>query len=168
MSEATNISPSPRPTTSGEAPLRAKIRRSGASDEITPSAKAPSTSRQRAAHRSDEIALVVALDEVREHLGVGLAAKRVPFADQLGAQRGVVLDDPVVDDGDLRRAVQMRVRVLIGGPAVRRPARVADADRCRAAARRWPAARPTASSLPSAFEPTKLPRASMTAMPAES
>ena len=44
MSEATNISPSPSPTTSGEAPLRAKISRSGASDEITPSANAPWTS----------------------------------------------------------------------------------------------------------------------------
>ena len=55
-------------------------------------------------------------------------ANRVAFGDQLRAQRGVVLDDAVVDDGDFARTVEMRVRVFIGGPAVRRPARVADAD----------------------------------------
>ena len=39
----------------------------------------------------------------------------------------VVLDDAVVDDDDLAGAVAVRVRVLLGRPAVRRPARVADA-----------------------------------------
>ena len=39
----------------------------------------------------------------------------------------VVLDDAVVDDDDLAGAVAVRMRVLLGRPAVRRPARVADA-----------------------------------------
>ena len=80
MSEATNISSSPRPTISGVAPLRAKIRRSGVSDEMTPSANAPRTTRERLAHRCDEIAVVVRLDEVREHFGVGLGLKTWPCA----------------------------------------------------------------------------------------
>src|SRR5262249_26231276 len=41
----------------------------------------------------------------------------------------VVLDDAVVDEDDLAGA--MRMRVLLRGPAVRRPARVADARRAR-------------------------------------
>ena len=40
---------------------------------------------------------------------------------------GVVLDDAVVDDDDLARAVRVRVRVDVGGGAVRGPPRVADA-----------------------------------------
>ena len=39
----------------------------------------------------------------------------------------VVLDDAVVNDDDLAGAVAVRMRVLFGRPAVRRPARVADA-----------------------------------------
>ena len=74
MSEATNISPSPRPTISGVAPLRAKISRSGASDEMTPSANAPRTCASVSRTAVDQIALVVRLDQVREDLGVGLAA----------------------------------------------------------------------------------------------
>ena len=39
----------------------------------------------------------------------------------------IVLDDAVVDDDDLAGAVAVRVGVLLGRTAVRRPARVADA-----------------------------------------
>jgi hypothetical protein len=45
----------------------------------------------------------------------------------LGAQRGVILDDAVVDDGTAL-AGEMRMRVLGGRLAVRRPAGVRDAD----------------------------------------
>src|SRR5437899_8988132 len=38
----------------------------------------------------------------------------------------VVLDDAVVDDRDGLRAVTVRVRILVRGPAVGRPARVGD------------------------------------------
>ena len=40
----------------------------------------------------------------------------------------VVLDDPVVHDGNPPRAVGVRMGVAIAGPAVRRPARVADPE----------------------------------------
>ena len=45
----------------------------------------------------------------------------------LGAEREVVLDDAVVDDDDIAGAVEMRVRVVVGGLAVGGPAGVADA-----------------------------------------
>ena len=47
---------------------------------------------------------------------------------ELLLQVQVVLDDAVVDDDDLAGAVAMWVRVLLGGPAVRRPPGVADTD----------------------------------------
>ena len=50
-----------------------------------------------------------------------------PCALQLLLQIEIVLDDAVVDDDDLAGAVAVRMGVLLGRPAVRRPARVADA-----------------------------------------
>ncbi len=76
--------------------------------------------------------LVVNLaDEVGEDFGVGLGGKRVPGLDQRGAEHLVVFDDPVVDQGEAARLVEVRVGVFIDGPAVRGPARVADADAAR-------------------------------------
>ena len=51
-----------------------------------------------------------------------------PSAVELALQLEVVLDDAVVDDDDPAVAVAVRMRVLLGRPAVRRPARVADAE----------------------------------------
>ena len=50
-----------------------------------------------------------------------------PSAIELALDLEIVLDDAVVDDDDAAGAVAMRVRVLFGGPAVRGPARVAEA-----------------------------------------
>ncbi len=47
---------------------------------------------------------------------------------QLFSQLGVVFDDAVVDHGKLVSAVEVGVGVLVGGPAVGRPAGVADPD----------------------------------------
>ena len=83
---------------------------------------------QRAAHGVLEaVVLHLALDEVRDDFGVRLGDELVALALQLLLQIEVVLDDAVVDDDDLAGAVAMRVRVLLGRPAVGRPARVADA-----------------------------------------
>ena len=56
-------------------------------------------------------------------IGVGL--EPVAFGLELGAQFAEILDDAVVDDGNLRR--HMRMRVALRWTAVRRPARVSDA-----------------------------------------
>ena len=111
-------------------------------------ANMPRMQLQRAAHGVLEpVVLHLALDQVRDDLGVGLGLERVPLRLQLVLQLEVVLDDAVVDDDDAAGAVAVRVRVLFGRPAVRGPARVADAvhavDRFGRGSRSrgWPASR---------------------------
>ena len=80
------------------------------------------------AHRGDEVALVVALDEVRDDLGVRLRRELVAFVQQRRLQLAVVLDDPVEHEVDVAlQASRQRVRVLGADAAVRCPARVPDA-----------------------------------------
>jgi hypothetical protein len=69
----------------------------------------------------------VALDEVRDCLGVGLGAQDVPVGREVLAQLDVVLDDAVVHDRDLAGAVDVRVGVLLARLAVRRPPGVPNA-----------------------------------------
>ena len=73
------------------------------------------------------VALVGFLDEVGEDLGIGVALEHVAAALELLAQLGEVLDDAVVDHGDLAVAARVRVSVLDRGAPVRGPAGVADA-----------------------------------------
>ena len=54
-------------------------------------------------------------DQMDGHLGIGVAGELDPGGFQLAAQRRVVLDDAVMDDGDLSGGVAVRVRVAIGG-----------------------------------------------------
>ena len=100
----------------------------GSSAEISTSANSPRrySSARRTAF-SSPIALHLSLDEVGDDLGVGLGDEAVAFLLELPLEIEVVLDDAVVHDDDPARAVAVRVRVLLGRPAVRRPARVADA-----------------------------------------
>jgi hypothetical protein len=69
------------------------------------------------------------LDEVRHDFGVGVAVELVAAVGEFGPQLVVVLDDAVVDDRHLARAVGVRVGVRVAGRAVGAPAGVADADR---------------------------------------
>jgi hypothetical protein len=81
----------------------------------------------RLLHRGDEIAVVIALDEMHDDFRVGLRGKRVSFGEQRLPQFAVVLDDPVEHDRELVLvATGQRMRVLLGDAAVRRPARVAE------------------------------------------
>ena len=92
-------------------------------------------------HRAHEIAVVMALDEVHDDLGVGLRRERVALGDERVLELAVVLDDPVEHDREPPFvAAGERVRVVLGHAAVRRPARVPEpvtsrASRCRPAAR---------------------------------
>lgn len=93
---------------------------------------------QHGQHRGREIArgvavAVLAPDQVDGDLGVGVAGELDALGLEFTAQRGVVLDDPVVDDDDLAVGIPVRVRVAVGGSAVRRPSGVAEpaaADQC--------------------------------------
>ncbi len=83
---------------------------------------------ERSPHGFGEIALVVALDEVRDGLGVGLRGERVTFRTQARRQLAVVLHDAVQHDRELRRLTSgQRMCVRLRHAAVRRPARVAEA-----------------------------------------
>ena len=67
------------------------------------------------------------LDQVRDDFGIRFGDECVAELLQLVLQVEVVLDDAVVHDDDLAGAVLVRMGVLFGRPAVRGPARVADA-----------------------------------------
>ena len=69
------------------------------------------------------------LDQVGEHLGVGLRLELVAVGAQPLLDLEVVLDDPVVDDDERALAVGVGVGVLLGRTAMGRPARMADAER---------------------------------------
>jgi len=76
--------------------------------------------------RLQEVAVVVAMHEMGDHLRVGLALELIAFLLELGAQLLVVLDDAVVHEGDLP-ARDHRVGVVRRRGAMRGPARVRDA-----------------------------------------
>ena len=65
-------------------------------------------------------------DEVRDDLGVGIGGELGALFFQLAAQLGEIFDDAVVHDRELFGGVRMGV--VLGRPAMRRPAGVADAD----------------------------------------
>ena len=56
--------------------------------------------RHGALHRLEQVAVVMAVDEVSDDLGIGLGDEHVAGGLQLAAQLVVVLDDPVVHQAD--------------------------------------------------------------------
>jgi len=66
------------------------------------------------------------LDQVRDDFRVCFRSELMSFALQLLLQLQIIFDDAVVHHDDLPGAVAMRMRVLFGGAAMRRPAGVAD------------------------------------------
>ena len=81
-------------------------------------------------HGLDQVARVALLDQVRDHLGVGVGVVDVAGGGELAPQRRVVLDDAVVHDGDARALAGLdRVRVGLDHAAVGRPAGVGEPGR---------------------------------------
>ncbi len=68
-------------------------------------------------------------DQIGDHFRVRFAGEGHAFVLEPGPQRGVVLDDPIVHDGDLARAIQMRMRIDGVGLTVCSPSRVPDPQR---------------------------------------
>ena len=65
------------------------------------------------------------MNAVSNHFGIGLGGEDVTQAFQIGAQCLVILDDPVVDDGDAV-AGHVRMRISRGRHAVSGPSGVGD------------------------------------------
>src|SRR5262249_38214150 len=70
----------------------------------------------------------MALDQVRDDFGIRLGGEPMTVGCQPLSQRYVVFDDAVVNDDEAARAVGVRMRVLVRGAAMGRPAGVAYAD----------------------------------------
>lgn len=110
---------------------RAATRVPGSSALANTSVKCPSPA-QHGKYGADEVIGRLAVPirprhQVRRDLGIGVAGKLDTGSLQLPAQDGEVLDDAVVDDGDLAGSVAVRVRVAVGGTTVGGPAGVAQA-----------------------------------------
>src|SRR5262249_46299034 len=92
----------------------------------------------RPADGFDEVPVVVALDQVRDGLRIGLGREGVALLGEALLELAVVLDDAVEDDRDLLAvAARERVRILLGDAAVRGPPRMPDPGlRRRAGGRR--------------------------------
>ena len=84
-----------------------------------------------------EVALVKRGDQVCDDFGVGLRKELYAALLESRAERRVVLDYAVVDEGEIAAIGYMRVRVGYGRKTVRRPTRVRDADRVFAALVFW-------------------------------
>src|SRR5207237_9617369 len=69
------------------------------------------------------------MHQVGDHLGIGVGGELVANGGETRAHGVVILDDAVVHDRDAAGIVRMGV--ALGRHAVRRPARVADADGAR-------------------------------------
>ena len=80
----------------------------------------------RGAGRREEIGILLQLgsDQVRDHFRIGVGGEHVPIAFQACAQHFVILDDPVVYNGQPARNVRMRI--AFARDAMRRPARMRD------------------------------------------
>ena len=79
--------------------------------------------------RGEEIAPVKCGDEMRQDLGVRLRDEHAPARLELRPQRGVVLDDAIVHQGQVPAIGDMGVCVDLGRQTMRRPARMRNAQR---------------------------------------
>jgi hypothetical protein len=68
------------------------------------------------------------LDQVDQGFSIGVARKLISPVDQLFFEREVILDNAIMDDGQVFRLGIMRMGIDIIGFAVRCPTGVCDAD----------------------------------------
>ena len=86
--------------------------------------------RSRLEHGIEQVAGVMTVDKVRNHLGIGIRFETVPAVGQALTQFLVVFDDTVMDDGDTIVG-KMRMGIDLGGLTVGGPAGVGDTDVAR-------------------------------------
>ncbi len=126
-SEATKYSLSPMPITTG-GPERAATILLGSGARDHGQGKHSCELVHSGAHGLFQVALEVRLHQVGDDFGVGLGLELVAFGFQALFQRQVVFDDPVVHHHHVAMAVAVRMSVFLGGPPMRGPAGVPDAE----------------------------------------
>ena len=83
---------------------------------------------QRSRHSVFQRSIEELLDEMRQHLGIGIRPERVAPCFEHFSECVGVFDDPVVHDSNGATAVSVRMRVRLVGDTVRRPAGVRQPD----------------------------------------
>ena len=68
-------------------------------------------------------------DELHEDLGIGLALEHETTLLQLLTKRTVILDDAIVDQGDVTGLGKMRMCICLAGSAMGSPTRMSNAQR---------------------------------------
>ena len=126
-SEATKYSLSPMPITTG-GPERAATILFGSVRAITASANTPASSLTAARTASSRLPLKCASTRCAITSVSVSVLNYVAFGLEALLQRQVVLDDPVVHHHHVARAIAVRVGVLLGGPPMRGPAGMPDAE----------------------------------------
>ena len=82
--------------------------------------------REDGRNRKANVALVGVFNQVGDHFGVHVGGEGVSLRFQLPLQFGVVLNDPVVDDGDLAVLIHVGMGVQVGWRTMGGPPRVGD------------------------------------------
>src|SRR5579862_9975536 len=67
-------------------------------------------------------------DQLSDDFGVCIGVKATSLLDEHSAQMGVVFNDPVMDDGDRLRFIEMGMGVFFGGFSMGGPARMGDGE----------------------------------------
>src|SRR2546426_11167129 len=89
----------------------------------------PADVAERLAGRGLEVAVVIGFDQVDEALRVRLTHERVASGLQLFPEARIILDDPVVGQGDLPGAVDVGIRVHLRRRPMGRPPRMRETRR---------------------------------------
>ena len=80
-------------------------------------------------NRLQNVALIVVFEHLRDNLRIGFRYELYAAAHEVLLEVEIILDDAVMHNGKTTALAHLRVRVHIARCAVRRPARVADAER---------------------------------------
>ena len=84
---------------------------------------------QHFADRGNEITVVDLFEQMGDNFRIRLRLEDMALLDELFFQAEIVLDDAVVHDDKVARAIRMRMRIAVRRTAVRCPARMADTNR---------------------------------------
>ena len=86
---------------------------------------------KRLAYGLPKVSAIGGFDQVRQDFRIGLRGKGVSGLQEAFAKNGIILDDAVMDDGDVAAAVEVGMGVGLVGDSVRSPSGMAYPDTTR-------------------------------------